>query len=76
MTGTDGFNIKSDACDASGSACTAGPGSPVSAQGGPPSPPPFLACARHRKGRGGWSISDPCVACLDLALQADLTEEA
>ena len=61
---------------ASGSACVANRGSPDSALGGLPLPPPFLACARHRKGRGGWSIADPCVACLDLALQADLTEEA
>ena len=69
----DGHHLSSVA---SGSTCVARPGSPDLAQDGPPPPPSFLACARHRKGRGGWSISEPCEACLDLAMQADLTEEA
>ena len=37
----------------------------------PPSPPSPVACVRHRKGRG-WSLSNPCQDCLDLAMRADL----
>ena len=37
----------------------------------PPSPPSPVACVRHRKGRG-WSLSNPCQDCLDLAMKADL----
>ena len=39
--------------------------------GVPPPPPPPIACFRHRGGRG-WSLSDPCEACLQLAFDADL----
>ena len=53
--GADGFNIWSDACNASGSACTARPGSPVSAQGGPPSPPPLSGVRSAQKGEG-WVV--------------------
>ena len=36
----------------------------------PPSPPP-MACWRHR-GRGGWSLSNPCEDCLLLGMTGDL----
>ena len=38
---------------------------------GSPSPPPPMSCVRHRGGRG-WSLSDPCEACLQIAMEADL----
>ena len=45
---------QADACDASGSACAAGPGSPVSAQGGlPPSP---LSGVRSAQKGEGWVV--------------------
>ena len=70
-TGADGSNIKSDACDASGSACTAGPGSPVSARGGPPPPPPFWrALGTERGGVGGPLLS---LAWLAWTLPCKLT---
>ena len=48
------------------------PGSPAAAVAGdPPPPPPPVACARHRRG-GGWSLSNPCQECLDLAMLADI----
>ncbi len=37
----------------------------------PPPPPPPIACFRHRGGRG-WSLSNLCEACLQLAFDADL----
>ena len=37
-----------------------------------PPPPPVLACARHR--RGGWSILDPCEACI-IAMALALSSE-
>ena len=44
---------------------------PSQGSGGVPPPPPPIACFRHRGGRG-WSLSDPCEACLLLAFEADL----
>ena len=38
---------------------------------GVPPPPRPIACFRHRGGRG-WSLSDPCEACLQIAFDADL----
>ena len=36
-------------------------------------PPPAIACEfhRHRRGRG-WSLSEPCEACLQLAMEVDI----
>ncbi len=48
------------------------PGSPAAAVAGDPPPPPLpVACARHRRG-GGWSLTNPCQECLDLAMLADI----
>ena len=44
---------------------------PSQGSDGVPPPPPPIACFRHRDGRG-WSLSDPCEACLQLAFDADL----
>ena len=44
---------------------------PAQGSGGVPPPPPPMSCVRHRGGRG-WSLLDPCEACLKIAFEADL----
>ncbi len=57
-TEPDGHHLSSAAVVASGSACIAEPGSPDSAQVGPPPPPPFWrALGTERGGVGGPSLS-------------------